>query len=186
MKERGTEGRKVCSCCHKPKRYIEFSVRSDGYGRAARCLACRREDYREHAEERREHKRQAYANETPAQRLARHKRTIKWKRTHREQINAHGREVQQKRRLDVLKRYGNKCQCCGETRTEFLSIDHVHGGGTKERKLIGQKGVYNKLWKSPTRLSGYQVLCYNCNLSLGFLGYCPHTREKIPIKIRRK
>ena len=25
----------------------------------------------------------------------------------------------------------NKCQCCGETQPEFLTLDHINGGGHK-------------------------------------------------------
>jgi len=40
-------------------------------------------------------------------------------------------------RMTVLKHYGGtppKCACCGESHLEFLAIDHIKGGGIKERK----------------------------------------------------
>lgn len=37
-----------------------------------------------------------------------------------------------------------KCACCGERQMEFLSIDHIHGGGTKHRVAIGNKYIF--LW----------------------------------------
>lgn len=81
------------------------------------------------------------------------------------------------RRLLVIRHYGGKCACCGENRIEFLSIDHVNGGGCKERKAnrIGShryKHIINE--KFPKK---YRVLCHNCNLSLGFYKYCPHKKE---------
>jgi ribosome-binding ATPase YchF (GTP1/OBG family) len=42
---------------------------------------------------------------------------------HRADINENIRE----KRLLVLKHYGNRCSCCGETEIEFLAIDHVNG-----------------------------------------------------------
>lgn len=82
-------------------------------------------------------------------------------------------------RLKVIMAYGGKCSCCGTKELEFLSVDHVHGGGNKHRKKIGYyasgQGFYKWLIrkKFPKR---FRVLCHNCNLSRGFYGYCPHTK----------
>jgi len=69
----------------------------------------------------------------------------------------------------------NKCMCknCGVSDMEFLSIDHINGGGTNHlRQLKGQNLYY---WLIKNKLpSGFRVLCYNCNFSLGHYGYCPH------------
>lgn len=71
---------------------------------------------------------------------------------------------------------GMKCVCCGETIPYFLSLDHIHGGGTKHRKLLGGSGdaVMRDLEKKGFP-PGYQVLCHSCNLGK-FLngGKCPH------------
>lgn len=67
------------------------------------------------------------------------------------------------------------CECCGEDAVEFLSIDHIDGGGSKHRAQI--KGSYSSiyLWlKKKGFPEGYRVLCMNCNTALGFYGYCPH------------
>jgi len=77
----------------------------------------------------------------------------------------------------ALDGYGHKCFCCGETRFEFLSFDHVKNDGAEERKRLGKKLNSGSLYrlivkqKFPKR---YQPACYNCNMSLGFHGYCPH------------
>ncbi|HZD34901.1 MAG TPA: hypothetical protein VE130_06820, partial [Nitrososphaeraceae archaeon] len=76
-------------------------------------------------------------------------------------------------RTFVLEHYGGKCVCCGETTIEFLSMDHIDGGGNYHRRQM-QKHIWNWL-KSNDYPEGFQVLCYNCNLSKGFHGYCPHT-----------
>jgi len=82
-------------------------------------------------------------------------------------------------KFEVLNHYSNgtmQCACCGEKYIEFLSIDHVAGGGSKHRKKIKVGDFYFWLIKNnfPT---GYRVLCMNCNSSIGFHGYCPHERE---------
>ncbi len=74
-----------------------------------------------------------------------------------------------------------KCICCGETIYEFLSIDHINGGGNKHRKEI-RKNIGEWLIKN-NYPSGYRVLCHNCNSSLGHNHYCPHHPEGVPIPI---
>jgi hypothetical protein len=81
--------------------------------------------------------------------------------------------------LETIKRYGGKCACCGESRREFLAIDHIDGGGEKHRKELGMRGGANfyGYLKSQGYPAGYRVLCHNCNQSLGSYGYCPHAKE---------
>jgi len=67
---------------------------------------------------------------------------------------------------DVLTHYGDgKCACviCGEARLPCLSIDHIEGGGNKQRrgKLRAVTPFY--LWlRSNGYPKGYQTLCMNC------------------------
>lgn len=79
----------------------------------------------------------------------------------------------------VISKYGGSCVCCGELNVMFLSLDHIDGGGTKERSLTGKKGggLYKKLDKLPVD-SRYQVLCYNCNFGKGDRNQCPHMYMK--------
>lgn len=78
-------------------------------------------------------------------------------------------------RLACFAAYGGRvCQCCGEKKLEFLTLDHI-GNSRNEMKLRSGIEGYNQLrrlgfpYKSKLR-----VLCYNCNCSHGFYGYCPH------------
>jgi hypothetical protein len=81
-------------------------------------------------------------------------------------------------RTEVLNKYANGnivCACCGEDKVEFLSLDHINGGGTKHRKLVGA-GFKFFLWlRKNDYPEGYRILCHNCNQSYGFYNYCPHT-----------
>jgi len=81
-------------------------------------------------------------------------------------------------RLKVLSHYSGgqpKCACCGETHIEFLTIDHIEGGGTKHRDRLGKFGIYFYLWLINNNFpDGFRVLCSNCNSSKGRYGYCPH------------
>jgi hypothetical protein len=77
-------------------------------------------------------------------------------------------------RLEVLKLYGNKCNCCGETELCFLALDHVHGNGQKHRESRG--GNYG-VFKDAIAEYGngkFQVLCHNCNMAKALYGNCPH------------
>jgi len=78
-------------------------------------------------------------------------------------------------KLAVIKGYGGACTCCGETNPIFLTIDHVNGDGAQDRR----KGL--KAGKLAVKLiqqgfpSGYQILCWNCNLGRQLNGgVCPH------------
>jgi hypothetical protein len=78
----------------------------------------------------------------------------------------------------VLDYYGNgRCSCCGESNIEFLSIDHINGGGSQHRKENSAVRTIYSWLKKNNYPSGFRVLCHNCNQSLGFLGYCPHSKE---------
>ena len=84
-------------------------------------------------------------------------------------------------RKAILAAYSNsspRCACCGETREEFLTIDHVNGDGAKQRRE-GKRGIAFYLWLVKSDFpEGFRVLCMNCNFSLGMRGYCPHQHER--------
>lgn len=80
---------------------------------------------------------------------------------------------------EVLEKYSGKnpsCACCGEKHFEFLTIDHINGGGRKHRAEIRKKyhiDMYPWL-KKFNYPKGFRVLCINCNFALGNYKYCPH------------
>lgn len=84
-----------------------------------------------------------------------------------------------KLRQQALDAYGGaRCACCGETIWEFLCIDHIAGGGNKQRFAIGNNGKFYNWLRQNSYPPGYQVLCHNCNLAKGFYGACPHTKAQ--------
>jgi len=74
-----------------------------------------------------------------------------------------------------------KCNCCGESRVEFLSTDHIDGLKKNEIRISG-RAFYVRLIHEHFP-PGYQILCFNCNLSKGFFGYCPHEKERMKEEI---
>lgn len=78
-------------------------------------------------------------------------------------------------RMEAYAGYGGMCTCCEESRFEFLCLDHVKGGGNKDRKIrstyqIARYVIVNNFPKE------FTVLCHNCNMAKGFFGQCPHKR----------
>ncbi len=75
-------------------------------------------------------------------------------------------------KAEVLKKYGGKCKCCGESEPVFLAIDHVNNEGAGHRRKDGRK--IHAWLKRNGFPEGFQVLCHNCNWAKRF-GPCPHT-----------
>lgn len=87
------------------------------------------------------------------------------------------KNVEEKRRCDAISRQkrvarqrneillllGNKCVSCDFDDKRVLTIDHVFGGGTKERKSVGGGYYSYVLKKIKNGTDEYQILCCNCN-----------------------
>ncbi len=99
---------------------------------------------------------------------------------YRERKNKRAREQHKEQRLRVLQHYSKSdipfCACCLENLLEFLGIDHINGGGGRDKK-IHKCNFYTWLEKLGYP-NGFRVLCHNCNQSLGAYGYCPHQMEQ--------
>lgn len=96
-----------------------------------------------------------------------------------------GKKKRIERRLIALRHYSEttppSCACCGENRYEFLAIDHMNGGGKEHRRVNKITNLAEWLIRNNFP-DGFRVLCHNCNMSLGFYGYCPHQTERIILK----
>ena len=72
---------------------------------------------------------------------------------------------------------GYRCVCCGETEPLFLTLDHINGGGGKERRESGRE-LYRHILKTGIR-SDLRVLCNNCNRGRWLNGgACPHEASR--------
>lgn len=84
-------------------------------------------------------------------------------------------------RLQVLRHYSDGeplCRCCGEKELVFLAMDHIEGGGNKQRKEM--KGAPHSIYRWLIKHGfpkGFQVLCHNCNMAKHILGACPHQKS---------
>jgi hypothetical protein len=84
-------------------------------------------------------------------------------------------------KIETIQAYGGKCTCCGETIIEFLTIDHIRGGGTQHIRSLQRKGTafYGWLKQQGFPQDDYQCHCWNCNCAKGMFGVCPHQRDRV-------
>lgn len=83
----------------------------------------------------------------------------------------------EKRKREAFDHYGAFCSCCGEDTYEFLTFDHIDGGGNQERVNNRKEPyTYDRVIKEgfPDR---FQVLCFNCNWGKHKCGVCPHQKK---------
>ena len=71
----------------------------------------------------------------------------------------------------VIKAYGGKCSCCGNSDPRFLTLDHKNNDGNKHRKNVTDTYRWAIANNFPDTL---QLLCYNCNMGKSIYGVCPH------------
>lgn len=155
---RNQKGRVCNGPCGEWKVWSEFPWRNKNkpeLGRAAVCNACKVKGQRKHYE------------------------LTKSNPDYSERRKESRRKSRSDLRAEVIAAYGGKCSCCGESRPEFLTIDHINGNGNQHRHSLKKFGVnfYHWLRQQGYPQEEYRLLCFNCNCSLGFFGYCPHEKE---------
>jgi len=107
------------------------------------------------------------------------KNSKEWQRNNRDKHNQQNRKEYRQLINEVIDAYGGKCKCCGETRREYLTIDHVNGDGRKHNREMGfssPNGLYRWL-RQNNYPEGFQVLCFNCNCGKGNYTVCPRDKE---------
>lgn len=92
--------------------------------------------------------------------------------------NQRTRENWKKLRAEIFNHYGWECKCCKETMREFLSLDHIHNDGYKDKNPNGDKKSGKELYLLVKRNGfpdTFQTLCMNCNWGKKVNnGKCPH------------
>jgi len=102
---------------------------------------------------------------------------VAWHERYRDKSNQLSSARRTRIREEVHKGYGGVCACCAEHRKEFLTIDHINGGGKEDRKKFRAAIPFYK-WIIENNFPPHlRLLCMNCNLSYGLYGYCPHQKE---------
>jgi len=96
---------------------------------------------------------------------------------------AHKKKYRQNIRMRCIDHYSGgtmECACCPEKIYEFLTIDHINGGGTRHKK-IHNAFLYGWLIKNNFP-EGFRVLCMNCNFAIGMYGLCAHHDGSLLVK----
>lgn len=158
--------RRKCQKCRKAfpatTRYFTLNARLPG-GITRRCKRCAA----------RYMKRWYWKNRKKA--LAHAKR---WRIKNREQARAITARGRKRLRDEFFARYGMHCKCCGEDERAFLTVEHVGGGGTADRrKSGGTHMILLRLKKQGWPQKGWSVLCHNCQFGER-IGGCPHKHKR--------
>ena len=179
---------KVCTKCKTEKPVSEFFRSAKGkYGYRGECKLC----HQEHIRNWRQKNTEQYQIQTEgALFCGRCRQELHVSHFGEEKGRTCGRanycrtcmaDRRQETRREALAAYSDNppfCACCKEHRLEFLSIDHINGGGRQERLATGVRGFQFYRWLKRNGFpKGYRVLCHNCNQSIGFYNYCPHQKE---------
>lgn len=140
-----------------------------------RCIKCNDEKVVDNFRKRYKRNRICDTNVCKKCELAKHN---EWVSTHKEQVNESQRKSGKKLKLEIMTAYGGKCNCCGESNVNFLTIDHINNDGYIHRKELEKTdggGFYYWLRKNNFPTDNFQILCYNCNMGkYANGGVCPH------------
>ncbi len=112
-----------------------------------------------------------------------------WRQKNRKKVRTYNKKRDIEVKIEVFSHYCKGkpyCQCpngCSEGHLEFLTIDHIDGGGNKHRKKLNHGGGrrFYRWLKRNEYPKEYRVLCMNCNMAFGRFGYCPHGRTSLYI-----
>jgi len=142
-----------CCRCKQWKSLDEFYINrkcvSGRWSRQSWCRLCVRQHHQENRDDINAYKRA-------------------WYREHRESKRQSQFVYKMKLKIEVLVHYSTRnypvCAQCGIRDIDVLTIDHIKGGGSEHKKVLGSLGSKLYYWLRQNDYPlGYQVLCFNCN-----------------------
>lgn len=83
-----------------------------------------------------------------------------------------------KAKREMLSLYSDgtmNCACCGFADIRALTFNHINGNGRVEFEKNGPNSI--ALYRLGYKRDDINVLCMNCNKSLGHYGKCPHSPQ---------
>jgi hypothetical protein len=95
-----------------------------------------------------------------------------WVAAHPEVKRAQQERYRKRVRKEVLQAYGGACACCGTDYAAHLTLDHIDGGGTADRKENSSSYAVERRLRREGFPPGYQILCWNCNWAKHHEGAC--------------
>ena len=142
------------------------------------CKECR-----EAAERKLEHRRQSGLCVTCGEKV---ESGFKRCKKHLEHFGQKSKQWRLELRKTIIDHYSggtNKCACCEEPELDFLTIDHIGGGGSKHVRDISKGKASDKFYRwllTNNFPDGFQVLCWNCNCGRAkHKGVCPHKLKNV-------
>lgn len=171
---------KVCSKCktEQPREnYNKYNKSKDGL--QSRCKECSRAAGKEHYHANKE---KYVANQMAWRKKDNNKKhnqaCNRWRKKHPEATNAMQRKRNRKLRQKALEKIGSLVCCrCRCDRYEFLEINHINGGGNKERKQTTT--FYLDIIHERRGISDLEILCRPCN----HIHYLELRYGKLPFKV---
>lgn len=102
-----------------------------------------------------------------------------YQKEHRDIYRCSAKRTSINNKRACIEHYGGPspmCECCKKDTYEFLTLDHIGGGGNAHKREINRQGNTLYGWLKKNNFpSGFRVLCHCCNFSFGAYGYCPHS-----------
>ena len=156
---------KRCYKCKEVKTISEFhkdSTRSDGLD--SRCKECKSQYEKKRWEEHKENRKNDFKRWYEMNKERERAKKKQYWREHREEH----RIYRMKKRLKALRKVSGedvpKCINCGCDDVRFLEINHINGGGYKEKKEAGGTGyVFKNILNGTRKTDDLNVLCKVCN-----------------------
>lgn len=97
----------------------------------------------------------------------------------RDRTRKNGKAYRDRLRSAAYDAYGGaSCRCCGDDHLEFLTLDHINGGGGKHREQVGTGDKIHRWLRDNNYPPGFRVLCFNCNYAEFRYGRCPHRKKR--------
>jgi hypothetical protein len=122
----------------------------------------------------------------------RKERRCMWENKNKEELAAYQKEYRAKNKIRlqkqklarlyeikkiVLKEFGSKCACCGESEVKFLTMDHINGRKDETKARTTGHKLWARVYHEGCPKEKYQILCFNCNCAKGIYGSCPHNHQ---------
>lgn len=88
----------------------------------------------------------------------------RWYVNNKKRANVFAKKSRENRKVEILEHYGGAyCSICEVGDVEILTLDHVAGGGTKQRRKFKDGHAIYRWIINNNYPGGFRVLCRNCN-----------------------
>jgi hypothetical protein len=100
------------------------------------------------------------------------KRSVEWDKSHPSAKRERQQRYRAKLKKETIAAYGGKCAMCNNENIESLELDHINGGGNKQRDLVfhyGHQSPGGNRFYAWLRKNGFpktydlHILCRECH-----------------------